>query len=140
MKIVLQKKTTKKLKDFQEKEWNTADIYHYGKASNWKQKDLTVVAKEKSEIVGVVNFRAEAGVIWIGAIIVAHSRHGQGIGKELMKKVEEIGKDHNIHKIYLVTGKGWDSVPFYKSLGFEEIADLPKHYLQHDFVVMTKFI
>lgn len=45
MKIVLQKKQSKKIEDFFDKEWDIADIEHYGCPSNWYKKDFTLVAK-----------------------------------------------------------------------------------------------
>lgn len=75
---------------------------------------------------------------YIGDLLVAHDKRGQGIGKIFMKKAEELAKKHNSHKMTLETGKGWRAENFYKSLGFKKEAVLKNHWLQMDFIIYSK--
>lgn len=56
-----------------------------------------------------------------------------------MEEVERIAKRHNAHKLYLQTGKDWESVPFYESLGYKITGELLNHYFHQTFVELTKF-
>ncbi len=55
-------------------------------------------------------------------------------------KAEELAKENGAHKIYLETGKDWNTIEFYEPLGYKVSAELPDHYSHVDFVQMTKFL
>jgi len=91
-------------------------------------------------MVGNINAKYEGGVVYIKNLIVAKEKRHQGIGRKLVEKVEKEGKRLGGHKIFLWTGKKWDTHNFYRKLGYKKTADLPKHYLKQDFVIYSKFI
>lgn len=65
---------------------------------------------------------------------------GNGIGKSLMDKAEELAIKEKMHKIYLETGKNWDVAEFYKKLGYEQTGVLPQHYQRQDYIILSKFL
>lgn len=140
MKIAVLKSESKGFQNFSEKEWAIADQEHYGKNVDWKDKKILLKAAENGEIVGTLNGKVTAGVGYISGIITAKDKRGQGIGKQLMLKAEEAARSLGAHKIFLVTGDGWDAIKLYKSLGYEITAKLPNHFVNKDFIEMTKFI
>ncbi len=140
MKISITKATEEEIKEFDERVWQGEDIEYYGEPIEWVKKEFVFKATEGKEIVGTVKCKFTAGVIYIGTLIVAKDRRKQGIGRKLMSKVEDYGKEHGAHKIYLFTMEEWEASRFYKSLGFEKIGDLPNHYLKRDFVIYSKDI
>jgi GNAT superfamily N-acetyltransferase len=138
--IKIEKASNKELKSFGKKEWDKANIEHYGKAVDYAQKEFVYKATEDKKIIGSVKGDLEAGVLHISYLIVADTERGKGVGKSLMLKVEEFGKKFGAHKVNLETGKGWDAERFYKSLGYRNIAVLPKHHFKKDFVVYEKYL
>jgi ribosomal protein S18 acetylase RimI-like enzyme len=138
MKVKILKRISKNFKEFSKKEWANADVEHYGKALDWKTDKLSVEAYEGEELKGTARIRIDEGVVYIETIIVAKDNRGNGLGKLLMSKVEEIARNKGAHKIYLDTGNGWSSVDFYKSSGYEITAELKDHYHRQDFIIMTK--
>lgn len=133
--------TKEEIKKFNKKEWRGADIEHYGRVVNWKEREFIFKAIENGKIVGTITGKYEAGVLHISAIIVAKEKRNRGIGKKLIQKAESFGKKLRAHKIHLITGKNWkDTNKFYNSLGFKKVADLPKHFLKQDFTIFEKFI
>ena len=140
MKLKVLKKHNKKIRDFEKKEWDIADQEHYGKILDWSSKKFAVVAYEKTEMIGVIEFSIKVGVADIQTLIVSSTERGKGIGKALLTKTEEIAKKNDAHKLHLITGKGWKAEDFYKNFGMLKTADLPNHYINRDFVAYSKFI
>lgn len=138
--VKIDKAYKKEIDKFSVKGWHGVDIEHYGKRVNWKLKNFLFKAVENGEIVGIISGKHESGVLYIDEIIVAATQRGKGIGKALMQSAEEFGKKEGAHKAHLITGKDWNSVRFYISLGFSKIAELPNHHFKRDFVIFEKFI
>lgn len=132
--------TNKELKEFGEKEWSLVNIEHYGKNIDYQQKDFVFKATENGKIVGSIKFSHEAGVMTIDYLIVSHDKRGLGIGKNLMSKAEDEAKRIKAHKMYLVTGKGWEAEKFYQTLGYKQAGILKDHNFHEDFVAYEKFI
>ncbi|MEX2028808.1 MAG: GNAT family N-acetyltransferase [Candidatus Curtissbacteria bacterium] len=134
-------KTTKKdSKDFYDKEWANADVEHYGKVGNWKAKTFRYKAISNGEIVGFLKFEYTNGVACIHSLIIAGKSRDLGIGGRLIEFAEEKIKELGAHKIWLITGKGWKSVEFYEKHGYKQAGNLENHYLNHDFIIFTKFL
>jgi predicted N-acetyltransferase YhbS len=134
------KSTNKEVAAFGKREWAFVNVEHYGKNLDYKQKDFVFKAVDDGEIVGSIKLSHEAGVLTINYLIVAHDKRGLGIGKILTLKAEEQGKKLEAHKIYLVTGKGWDAEKFYQALGYKQSGILKNHNFREDFVSYEKFI
>ncbi len=140
MKIKVSPKASKKLKEFNKREWPDANIEHFGHSSDWNTKHFILEAYEKSELIGTLGMKTEGGVSYIGTMLVAKSRRRNGVGKELMEKAKEIARQEHTHKIYLQTGKDWESVKFYEKLGYKITSELKNHYFNQDFIELTLFI
>lgn len=134
------KRKSKAFKRFWDEEWAVADKEHYGKVVEWQEKKLLLKLTDRGKIIGTLTGKIEAGVAYIGSIIIAKDKREQGLGAKLMKEAEKIAKKFGAHKIYLVTGKDWEAVSFYRSLGYQVTAKLPNHYMHKDFIEMTKFL
>lgn len=140
MKIKVVKQTDKKIKDFEKKEWDLADEEHYGRRTDWDSKHVMLVAYEGNEVVGTLKLRIKLGVAEIKTLLVSSEKRRQGIGSTLLQKVETIAKEHHVHKLFLITGKGWASENFYQKHGFIATGSLLKHYMKHDFIEYTRYI
>lgn len=130
----------KEVRDFSHREWKTADIEHYGKPVDWKQRKIILKATEAGEIVGVIKLKLESGICDIESIVVSAEKRGQGIGKALMKAAEKAAKRGGCHFLEFVTGKEWAAREFYKKLGYEILLELPNYYHHRDFLWYGKYL
>lgn len=133
------KNKSEKLKKFEKIQWRIADIEHYGEET-WKAKRFIFVAEEKYKIVGFIEFEISAGVCHIESLLIAKDKRRLGIGRDLIKKAESVAQKLKAHKIFLSTGKKWDSAKFYEFLKYEIGAIFPNHYGHQDFVQYVKFL
>ncbi|HSX42148.1 MAG TPA: GNAT family N-acetyltransferase [Candidatus Saccharimonadales bacterium] len=129
------------LKRFEQIEWPIADKEHYGTADvDFTTRPFYLSAEDNGEILGIIQGKIQGGVCTINDLIVAHNRRGQGIGTELMAKIEEYAVENKAHKIRLVTGDGWPAIKFYEKLSYKETARRPNDMQHTDFIEYTKFI
>ena len=140
MRLSMSKIKTTAMKAFSEVERGIADTKHFGRPSRWKERHSYIRAVEKGKIVGILHYSFKAGVMEIETIIVSHKHRREGIGKALVLKAEDIAKKKGLHKLFPLTGKGWEESKFYKKMGFIETGGLRKHYLGRDWVEFTKFL
>ncbi|HSW97401.1 MAG TPA: GNAT family N-acetyltransferase [Candidatus Saccharimonadales bacterium] len=125
---------------FQRKEWELADLKHFGRIVSWGKESKILKAIQDNNLIGVLDLTIESGVMHIDGLIVKEDKQGNGIGKALMIKAEELAKERKVHKIYLDTGKTWLSSNFYQSLGYTITAELQNHIEHQDYVIYSKFL
>ncbi len=143
MKIVSLKTKTKKIREFNKREWILVHPEHYGHEQDlelWKKKKFFFKATEGRKILGTLYGDYLAGVMHISQLIVGHDERHRGVGKKLMLEAEKLAKRNKLHLIYLKTGVGWKAVDFYKSLGFKPIAKLKNFFEKRDLWLMFKEI
>ena len=140
MKVAILKRKSPPMKKFDESEWKHWNVDHFGKEIKWNKKRYFLKAYDGKEVLGTMDLKVEAGIGKIRTLIVKRSNLRQGVGRSLIKKAEKLAKKDKAHKLILNTGKDWEAVKFYQSLGFKKSADLPNHFFHVDFIELTKFI
>jgi GNAT superfamily N-acetyltransferase len=84
----------------------------------------------------------DAGTLRMHKLYVESSVHGKGLGKALLEKTIEIGKDLDVATINLNVNRFNKAVDFYKSQGFEivkeEDIDIGRDYLMEDYVMVLE--
>lgn len=140
MKVTISKAIEKEIKNFEEKTWRGEDIEHYGKPVRWIKRKFIFKATENGKIIGTVKGKFVAGVIFVETLIVAKDKRERGVGRKLMERVEEFGKQFAAHKIFLFTMEEWQASKFYEALGFKKTGKLLNHYLKRDFVIYSKLL
>jgi RimJ/RimL family protein N-acetyltransferase len=112
-------------------------------------KTLPIVAEKDGVIIGDVsldlatNRTKHAGRV---SVTVHRDYRGKGLGKELLKFIEEIATTKlGINKLYTeLVSSDVRAIRFFEALGFEREAVLKEHFISeegtvHDLVVMSKF-
>lgn len=140
MQLQVVKNRSSAIKAFSDREWAIADTEHFGKPSRWQEENYYLKALDKNNLVGLLHYSIKAGVVEIITIIVSSKHRNQGIGTMLMKRVEALAKVKRVHKLFLLTGKGWKEMDFYKKMGFIKTGELKRHLLEKDWLVFSKFL
>lgn len=78
-------------------------------------------------------------------VILADEAIGQGIGKALMQRLEDIARNDGVHSLIAgISGENSEAIAFHQAVGFNEVARIPEvghkfgRYL--DLVLMQKFL
>lgn len=102
-----------------------------------KEKTI-LVAEEGGSVVGSLRFWVVAGVCVIRLLSVDPGHQGKGIGKKLVKTVEEMAKE--AHKFSLCTMlKTPRNINFFLSCGYTPEALMPRHYFKVDMICFAKY-
>lgn len=94
-------------------------------------RDLSVVEKNsKGELIGMASLiptvKLAAFFGNVEDVIVLEEYRGQGIGKELMRRIVEKGKELNMEDLFLTSNKKREVArAIYKKFGFEEYDTTP---------------
>ncbi|MFA6981912.1 MAG: GNAT family N-acetyltransferase [Patescibacteria group bacterium] len=141
MNIKAYKRRPKEATNFKYKEWAKMDIELYGSKIGWYNEVRYIVARDdRGDVIGDLELKVEAQVAYIDTLIVRADVRKQGVGRELVREAERVAKELKAHKIYLLTGRNWQSQNFYRSLGYEKTGEQNDHYFHVDFDILTKKI
>ncbi|MDG2340013.1 MAG: GNAT family N-acetyltransferase [Paracoccaceae bacterium] len=112
--------------------------------------DSFQVAELDGEVVGFATlfpFRAGPGYAHTKehSIVLAPKAHGQGLGRALMIRLEEVAHESGIHSLFAgVSGENQDGVAFHRAIGFRIVATLPEVGFKFgrwmDLVLMQKIL
>jgi len=102
---------------------------------------ILLIAEENNEIVGLARGREAAGVCGLGFLGVKKEHRHKGIGTSLLKKLIELAKERNAHKVWLLTSpRLLPAVKLYISNGFVPEGMLRKHSHGLDMIIYSKFL
>jgi ribosomal protein S18 acetylase RimI-like enzyme len=139
--IKIPKRITNKIKEFEKKEWVTADIEHYGKSCDFSKKQYKFVADNNNgEILGFLDLIIIANVAFVETLLVSSKHRREGVGKKLITKAENLAKKKKCTKIWLETGADWKAVKFYEKNNYKVTGAHEKHYFGNKDLIFTKFL
>jgi predicted N-acetyltransferase YhbS len=96
------------------------------------------VAEVDGAVVGSVRFWTVAGVCVIRLLSVNPTHQRQGVGKALIKQIEEVTT--GAHKLYACTMlRTARNIQFFVSLGYKAETILPDHYDHLDLICFAKY-
>ena len=101
-----------------------------------EEKNIMFVALENDKFVGGVHGSITEDSMYIGWLVVAEEYKGNGIGKNLMCKMEEKAKELDVYSINLGTVE-FQAEKFYKKLGYKIVfvkENDPKGYKSYSMV------
>lgn len=100
-----------------------------------------IIAEENENIIGVCFNRFDDYTIWLEWILISPTARKRGIGRKLLAELEKSASDRKCHKIWCdCRTSNYISKEFLKSVGFNLITSIEKHWYQQDFVLLQKFI
>ncbi|MBU1445995.1 GNAT family N-acetyltransferase [Patescibacteria group bacterium] len=140
--IILAETNSKEINAFEKREWQIADLEHYGKQNvDFAKKIYKLVAKNSDDkIVGILKLVIEVNLALIETLIVSSAHRKMGIGKKLLTQAENLAKKSKCTKVYLETNEEWDAVNFYKKNGYKITGIHEKHILNQNTLILTKFL
>ena len=83
-----------------------------------EESHMMFVALDDDQFVGGVHGTITEDSMYIGWLVVKEEYKGQGIGTNLMQKIEERAKEQNVYSINLGT-TGFQAEKFYEKLGYK---------------------
>jgi predicted N-acetyltransferase YhbS len=96
------------------------------------------VAEQEGVVVGSVRFWTVAGVCVIRLLSVSPGHQGRGVGKALIREVEQVAID--AHKYFACTMlRTARNVHLFMSLGYKAESILPDHYNHLDLICFAKY-
>jgi predicted N-acetyltransferase YhbS len=97
------------------------------------------VAETDGVVVGSVRFWTVAGVCIIRLLSVRPTHQGQGVGKALIREIEQAATD--AHKFYACTMlRTARNIHLFMSLGYKAETILPDHYDHLDLICFAKYL
>jgi ribosomal protein S18 acetylase RimI-like enzyme len=130
------------IEDFLGREWPPVNERLFGRSdpAMWEVLRYVLAAYDDATMVGAAVLKVEGGLGKVTQIITAADRRGQGIGRALMSRVEEICRQEGCHKVSLKTYWNSQAQRFYSSQGYV-IEGILRHDLHGlDMCQMCKFL
>lgn len=98
---------------------------------------IVLVADDGGEVVGMAHLdpsragnaghRAE-----VQRVAVTAAARGRGVGRRLMKAIEQAARDRGLTLLWLTTHEGSDACAFYESLGYTKLGVMPNYSRRPD--------
>jgi GNAT superfamily N-acetyltransferase len=140
--FVIQEVVEEEIAEFLGREWKPVNERMFGHYddSMWDEQRHTLAAYEDGRIVGAVELEIRAGLGKVTQIIVAADLRGQGVGRVLMDRTEEICRHEGCHKVSLKTYWNSEAQRFYQEQGYVVEAILRRDLHGLDMCQMCKFL
>lgn len=128
--------------EFLGREWRPENERQFGfyDPTIWDVQRHALAAYEGERIIGAAVFKIEAGLGKLSQIITAADHGGQGIGKVLLARVEDICRREGCHKISLKTYSNSEAQRFYERQGYAVEGVLRRDLHGADMSQMCKFL
>jgi len=112
----------------------------YGFPVVWHAQSHELVALHDERVVGAVRFRIAASLAHLDAVYVEEAARGVGIGRLLVRRVEEVAIYYNCHKVTLEVIDGIAAGVFFARCGYRVEAILQQHTFKLDVALLRKFL
>lgn len=128
--------------EFLGREWRPENERQFGSydPTMWDVQRHALAAYEGERIIGAAVFKIKAGLGKLSQIITAADHRGQGIGKVLLARVEDICRREGCHKISLKTYSNSEAQRFYEREGYAVEGVLRRDLHGADTSQMCKFL
>jgi ribosomal protein S18 acetylase RimI-like enzyme len=106
----------------------------------WHEQTHDITATLDGAIVGALNVRIAASLAHIEGLYVLPAHRGNGIGRALLARCEEIANYYNCHKVSVAVMNASPALKFYLDSGYHLEAVLPQHTFKLDVAMVRKFL
>jgi GNAT superfamily N-acetyltransferase len=106
----------------------------------WHEQTHDITAVVDGEIVGALNLRIAASLAHIEGLYVLPAHRGNGIGRALLARSEEIANWYNCHKMTAGVMNLSPAQTFFEGSGYHVEAVLPQHTFKLDVAMVRKFL
>ena len=106
----------------------------------WHEQSHDITATVDGEIVGALNVRIAASLAHVEALNELPAQRGNGIGRALVARCEEIANYYNCHKVSVAVMNASPALKFFLDSGYHLEAVLPQHTFKLDVAMVRKFL
>ncbi len=106
----------------------------------WHEQTHDITAAVDGAIVGALNLRIAASLGHVEALYVLPEQRGNGIGRALLARSEEIANYYNCHKVSVAVLNASPALRFFESSGYHVEAVLPQHTFKLDIAMVRNFL
>jgi GNAT superfamily N-acetyltransferase len=106
----------------------------------WHEQTHDITALVDGEIIGALHLRIAASLAHIEALYVLPGHRGNGIGRALLARSEEISNYYNCHKMTAGVFNGSPAQKFFEGSGYHVEAILPQHTFKLDVAMVRTFL
>lgn len=97
-----------------------------------------LLKNNKDEVIaGVKGNVSDYGWLWIELLFVSPELHGQGLGTQLIRLIEDEARAFGCHHVYL-NSFSFQAVSFYQRSGYQVYGELPDFPYGHSVIALTK--
>ena len=106
----------------------------------WHEQTHDITATVDGAIVGALNVRIAASLAHVEALYVLPGHRGNGTGRALLARCEEIANYYNCHKVSVAVLNASPALQFFLGSGYHLEAVLPQHTFKLDVAMVRKFL
>lgn len=106
----------------------------------WHEQTHDVTAVSDGAIVGALHLRIAASLAHVEALYVLPQHRGNGIGRALLTRCEELANYYNCHKVTVAVLNESPALRFFTTNGYHVEAVLPQHTFKLDVAMVRKFL
>ena len=142
--IVRFEEASEKVNQFLKQEWLSANLAQFGRdISEEMNKPVTITAYESSppQLVGVGLCLIVGNTLRLTHLLIKEGfRQKEGIGSKMLRRIEELAREHKWHKIRLSTSDKHQNIDFYLKNGYVIEAELMDDAFHSTWYILSKFI
>jgi GNAT superfamily N-acetyltransferase len=106
----------------------------------WHEQTHDITATVDGTIVGALHVRIAASLAHVEGLYVLPAHRGNGIGRALLARCEEIANYYNCHKVSVGVMNASPALRFFLDSGYHLEAVLPQHTFKLDVAMVRKFL
>ena len=136
---------SEEVKQFLKQEWISANLAQFGRdISEEMNKPITITAYDESSpplLVGVGLCLLVGNTLRLTHLLIKDGfRQKKGIGSKIVRRIEELAREHKWHKIRLSTSDKHHNISFYLKQNYVIEAELMDDAFHSTWYILSKFI
>ncbi len=136
---------SEEVKQFLKQEWISANLAQFGRdISEEMNKPITITAYDESsppQLVGVGLCLIVGNTLRLTHLLIKDGfRQKKGIGSKIVRRIEELAREHKWHKIRLSTSDKHQNIDFYLKNGYVIEAELMDDAFHSTWYILSKFL